>query len=655
MTKTMGARRIAGATRTLAFAAATTAIVPAAFAEVYDLEPIVVQVNAAHPSQAVRSQVENAFNAPRSSSAVGGAEINNLNPINTGDALKFTTTGLVNQPFSGDRFGGGTKIRTFGDWGAAQSIDGLPAIKFADEEGGGFTNTRIPAIAIDTITVQKGGRAVQYGNGSDGGILQTTIKSGRGYDRHAAMTFDANTADEKVGQAELAHGEEMWDVYVAGRWFDGNYGGEPANLDKQDILGGIAKIGFNPTVKTRLEILGITNDSETRIFRGGTTNDIDAETAFVSTTLEHAFTDSTSARAGYLHSDTQTLWPARSRDRSIVIDTFFADVYHTVPITESIVYAGSLGAEYKKTNYLRDNQWDNTFNDPSVKSTNSLTFDDNLVLSAGLRHTWFDNDIVLNGVTQPDNLSTDSLFSWEVGASYSVFDMTRVRGNIASGYNRFYEKYGNFGSDALNPAGAGDEIVESQTYELGINQGWSTGYVDLAWYQTEQENVPRRNAGAIQNVTVEQSGLEFEAFWQVFDNFAAELGYVHLLDLEATRDDGTYAFGNIFFGANGVNIPENQVTLRLDYDVTDEFSLWGAGLYGDGYTQTDATGATTERRPYERIDLGASYTFSEHVALRFRAENVTDEKDYGQTLEGAPVNTSGRIGSVFWLGVDLAL
>src|SRR3546814_5840891 len=86
--------------------------------------------------------------------------------------------------------------------------------------------------------------------------------------------------------------------------------------------------------------------------------------------------------------------------------------------------------------YLRDRQWDNSFDDISLKSANSLTIDDNLVLSAGLRHTWFSNDIVYDGAGQPDNLADDGVWSYELGVSYSVLDDTRVRGSLATGFNQ---------------------------------------------------------------------------------------------------------------------------------------------------------------------------------------------------------------------------
>ncbi|MFV0278721.1 MAG: TonB-dependent receptor domain-containing protein [Parahaliea sp.] len=624
-------------------------------AETYELKLIRVGAQLISPSQATRAEVEDAAEDSRSSSTIGGTEIQNLNPLNTGDALRFGATGLIGAPYSADRFGGSAGIRTFGDWGASTSIDGLPAIKFAGEEGGGYSNARIPTIAIDRISVLRGGRAVQYGNGSDGGVFQTMIKDGRGYNDHFAGSLDYNDASEGVLQAEFADSTDNWDIYIAGRYFDGAYDGEPASLDDQSIGGGVLKYGFNISPKTRLEVLGMLNRSDTDIYRGDAINNIDSDTQFGSVTLEHAFSDNTSVRAGYLRSDTDTQWPARSRDRATIIDIAFADIYLTRSLSDTLSYAGSVGVEYKHTKTLRDNSWENTFDDSALKNVNTLRFRDNLALTLGLRYTDFDNKIVLDGVTRPDNLRTSDITSWDIGAAYSVLPDTRLRASAATGYNRFYEKYGNFGTDALNPVGAEDTIVESTTYEIGIRQDWQDGYVDLALYEVTQEDVPRREGGAIESVEVEQSGLELEAFVRLSSRMVVSAGYMHIFDLEATRADGTKSNGNIFWGSNGVNVPTDQFTVRADFMVNETLSLWGAGLYNEGFEQTPATGETVELRAYERIDVGASWQVSNSIGLRFRVENVTNEKDFGQTLEGATVNTTGKLGTVYWAGIDFVL
>ena len=187
------------------------------------------------------------------------------------------------------------------------------------------------------------------------------------------------------------------------------------------------------------------------------------------------------------------------------------------------------------------------------------------MLSAGLRHTWFTNDIDFNGTGQPDNLADDGVWSYELGASYSVLESTRVRGSVASGFNRFFEKYGNFGTDALNTNGAGDDIVESLTYEVGINQGWAGGWIDVALYTTEQDGVPRRaSAGSLESVTVDQSGLEVEVLHQITRDLTVSAGYMRVLDLQTTRADGTKVNGNIFWDGQSTSVPENQFSVRLD-------------------------------------------------------------------------------------------
>ncbi|MDF1790859.1 MAG: TonB-dependent receptor [Thalassobaculaceae bacterium] len=621
-------------------------------AEVFELKPVVVTGSNTHESQKIRAKVDDAFNSSRSASEVDGSVIQNLNPINKGDALRYNATGLINQPGNGDRFGGGTKIRTFGDWGASQSIDGLPAVKFQGGDGGGYGNTAIPSIAVDKMTVQKGGRAVEYGDGTDGGVVETRIKSGRDYMNHQAISLDASTAREGLAQGEIADHEDNWDYYAAVNAFYGQYDGEPENLDEQSVLGGLGKFGYNFSEDTRVEVLAIGDRNRPDIIRNGNVEDIQNHTLFGSATLDHRLNDAQALQFGVLASDARTKWDARSRDRSTANQIAFANHFLSTALSDSVDYDGSVGAEVKRTNMERDGIWDNTFTDYAVKSTNAITINDNLVLTGGLRHTWFTNDVVYDGVEQ-DNLATDGLFSYQLGASYSVLDKTRVRVSYASGYNRFFEKYGNFGTDVLDTAGAGDEVVESTTMEVGLNQGWTGGYIDFALYNIVQENVPRRNNGAIESVEVDQSGFEAELFTRITDKLSVSAGYMRVIDVEATRADGTEVNSNIFWDGQAASVPDNQFSLRLDYRVTDTVGLWTAAYHSTGYDAVDADGNVTKRDGFTRLDLGASWWATDNWALRARVENLLDERDFGTTVQGVSVNDEGKLGRVFWLGTDI--
>ena len=644
----MSARTLAGAFGALSFSLMTTT----AMAEVFDLKPVIVTGSTIHESQQVRTKVDQAYNSSRSASEVDGSVIQNLNPINAGDALRYNATGLINQPGNGDRFGGGTKIRTFGDWGASQSIDGLPAVKFQGGDGGGYGNTAIPTIAIDKMTVQKGGRGVSYGDGTDGGVLETRIKSGRDYTDHQAISLDASTAREGLAQGEIADHEGNWDYYAAANAFYGQYDGDPENLDEQSVLGGLGKLGYNFSTDTRLELLAIGDRNRPDIIRNGNVEPIENHTLFGSATLDHRLNGAQSLQFGVLASDAQTQWDARSRDRSVANQIVFANHFLSTSLSDSVDYDGSIGAEVKRTNMERDGIWDNTFTDYAVKSTNAITINDNLVLTGGLRHTWFNNDVEYNGVEQ-DTLATDGLFSYQLGASYSVLDNTRVRVSYASGYNRFFEKYGNFGTDVLDTAGAGDEVVESTTMEVGVNQAWAGGYVDLALYNIVQENVPRRNGGAIESVEVDQSGFEAEIFARITDRLTASAGYMRVIDVEATRADGTEVNSNIFWDGQAASVPDNQFSLRLDFRATDTIGLWTAAYHSTGYDAVNADGDVTKRDGFTRWDLGASWWATDNWALRARVENILDERDFGTTVQGATVNDDGKLGRVFWLGTDI--
>lgn len=636
----------------LAAAPIVAAAASQAAADVFTLSPVVVEAPAEHPSQALRRQVQEAFTESRTSSDAGGAALQNINPVNKRDALRYNTIGTIGGPGAGTRFGGPTKIRTFGDFGAARSIDGMPAFRAAGEEGGGYGNTIIPSIAIDRIVVRKGGRGVGYGDGTDGGVFETVIKSGRGYDDHRAMSLDVNTANELLAQAEAADSSAKWDYYVAGSFLEGRYDGEPPQLDRERIFGGLAKVGVNLSDSARAEFLAIGDRNRPDIIRNGEVQEITTESYIFAGTLDARLSEATALRLGHEYIDSRSQWPARGRDRGIDTHISFADVYYSAPLADGVRYDGSVGAEYKRTNYLRDRIYDLVFHDASVKSTNAVTFDDNLTLNLGLRHVWFENDLVLSGAEQPDNLADDTLLAYELGAAYSILPATRLRVSVATGYNRFYSKYGNFGNDALNPAGAQDDIVESRTLEAGVRQSWDMGWADLAVYNIVQEDVPRRNGGAIQNVDVEQSGVEIEAQRRFFDRLTLSAGYMHILDVKATRDDGTDAGGNVFFGANGVPVPKHQALLRAEYDLSSEWLVWGMGYYNSGYERDNFIVADNATNDYYRVDIGVAWLPREDLALRVRLENILDEKDFGQTLEGAPVADADNIGRVFWVGLD---
>lgn len=621
-------------------------------AEPLKLDPVVVEAGSAHPSQRLRRDVEAGMNANRTNSTIDGSVLQNINPVNAGDALRYNVPGIINQPFNGDRFGGGQKIRTFGDFGAAQSIDGLPAFRSQGQEGGGYSNTLIPTIAIDNIGVMKGSRGVGYGDGTDGGVIDTTIKSGRNYTDHRAISQDINTARETLTQAEAADHGESWDYYAAGSFLYGDYNGHPDTLEQQSVKGGLGKVGYNFSPDTRLEVLGIYDRSDPRIYRNDAINQITTSTIYTSATLDHRYDDRNAGRLGVIVEEGDSAWPARDRDRGISNQILFGEHYLSRQLSDGLDYDGSIGGEVRKTNSTRDETWDNTFTDYSAISQNALHIGDDLTVNGGFRATWFNNEIVLNGVEQPDNLADDFLVAYEGGAAYDVLDRTQIRASYAEGYNRFFNKYGNFGDDALNPAGAQDQIVESRTLEAGINQGWAGGFVDLSIYNILQENVPRRNNGAIENMEVDQSGIEVEAFHQITEDLAASASYMHILELQATRADGTEVNSNIFWNGQAANVPKNQMSVRLDYALTEEVQLWGMAFYSDGYEQVDANGTVTEREDYNRVDLGAAWSPVEDWSFRFRAENITDERAFGQNVVDSYIDTDGNLGRVFWLGVD---
>ncbi len=620
------------------------------------LDPI--RVYGSHNSQTIRNSVNNMFDRSRSSSFIDGSMLQNLNPVNIYDTIRYNSVGIINGLGGGNRFGGSTKIRAFGNWGSATSIDGLPAFQTSAQEGGGYTGTMIPSIAIETVQVRRGSQGVQFGDGTDSGTIVTRIKSGANYRNHAAISLDYSTVDEIQVQAEAAHGWEEGDYYISGRWLDGSYADDTANLEAQSVKGMVGKVGWNISNNTRVESYIIYDNSKPEIFRKEKVNKIDTKSLVVAISVDHQINDNASLQAGYVYTDTGMEWPDRNRERDTDSDILFINGFMTSKILPTVSYLGSVGFESLMVDKQRDGKWFNQFDDWSVKSANTFIFSDNLAINLGLRNTWFDNEIKYQGEVQDDNLATDNLLSYELGASYSFTNEFRLRTSAASGYNRFSSKYGNFGTDALNPDGATDEVVESQTIEIGANYGWNGGYVDLAIYDLVQDGVPRRvgssedDTNKIESMEVDQNGIEIELFTALTEQLSLSAGYTHILDLEAKRADGTKVNGNIFWGGQVAPVPTDQLSLRLNHNLNNDWSFWGAGFYNSGFERTDADGVTTDYRAYERLDLGTNWRYNDKLMIRVRVENVTDEKDFGSTKDGESVNEDGKIGRAFWLGID---
>ena len=129
---------------------------------------------------------------------------------------------------------------------------------------------------------------------------------------------------------------------------------------------------------------------------------------------------------------------------------------------------------------------------------------------------------------------------------------------------------------------------------------------------------------------------------------------MYMFDVESFRADGSSNNGNVFFGNNGVPTPELQALLRAQYSISEQWLVWGMGYYNTGFTRENADGTSTLTNDYYRFDLGAAWQPTDKFAVRFRIENLLDEKDFGQTVEGNPVADADKIGRVFWVGFDYA-
>ncbi len=75
---------------------------------------------------------------------------------------------------------------------------------------------------------------------------------------------------------------------------------------------------------------------------------------------------------------------------------------------------------------------------------------------------------------------------------------------------------------------------------------------------------------------VEQSGVEIEFFSNLTEKLSLSAGYMHILDVEATRENGSKVNSNIFWGRQVAPVPMDQFSLRINYNANNAWIFLGS-------------------------------------------------------------------------------
>lgn len=233
------------------------------------------------------------------------------------------------------------------------------------------------------------------------------------------------------------------------------------------------------------------------------------------------------------------------------------------------------------------------------------------------------------GVRYEDHSDFGEDLGWNLGGSYALNKVSRLRVRVAEAYRTptlIDSQPFNPGFGPMQEANPNLEAEQIFGFEVGIDQEFGDGVLEFGYFHQSLENAIARGpvlAGSYQNVnlagTTEVSGLEFALSGELEEGFDYRFA--------ATRQ----------FKEEMIDVPDLQISVDLSYQL-DRLST-GLGLtYLDGasYGLANQTDSCALARIY------GSYELNDSVTLYGRVENLFD-REYLISDDGfLPIAGQGR-------------
>ncbi len=499
---------------------------------------------------------------------------------------------------------------------------------------------------------------MRYGGNVDGGVITTDLQQGRG-NISGEVVYDYSPIREHLLMADVGGETDTgrFDYYFAGKTLDAEYDDVTTRFGEeqldQNLNSGLARLGFQPSQDTRLEMIGVSGHEE-HDWRDLASADNDRlhttnQTNYLALQARHG------ADPGEWHwSAGYTLYDREAerynvstatvlRDRPQKTHTLFADVGQVVEFDNDIRWSPELSVEHvdhQQREEAPGGEKEQNFEDSSVGWSNTLAVGERWTFTGGLRHARLDSDG-----------GDDDITVYELGAA-RTFPSTGTRLHVSNSTSYYRNKgYVFFASGAFG----GDEIpgglppAETETTELGIRQELplaAGGFLKAVVFDRETENAPNFGvfgAGSLTFDTTEAQGVELMTDLGLTDTLRAQLSYTHM-ETEIT-DASASTEGRI--GDTAVPAPEDTAGLGLTWDATDRFRLSSTATYDSGYRQVDesSSGVTvTEADSFVRWNAVAEWQATDNLTVAVRGENLLNEKDLNFKQTSSDGSTSGAVG-----------
>ena len=228
----------------------------------------------------------------------------------------------------------------------------------------------------------------------------------------------------------------------------------------------------------------------------------------------------------------------------------------------------------------------------------------------------------------------DTMFNWNLGATYAVTDALNVYGAIATSTNPSGQEIASGGSfyGGLDAGGVDLAPEQNTSFELGAKYEINPDLLfTAALFQTNKDNAredydPDGRGGepatTMDTLAYTIRGVELGIAGKVTDKLSL-FGGATFMDSEITS-----AFDQTAVGLSMPNFAHEQASLLATYQVTDAFMVGGRVTY-KGETDLGSTGANGLTIPSSlTLDVLAEYEFAENQTIKFGVTNLTDATVY---------------------------
>lgn len=613
---------------------------------------------------------------PQSISVVTSTELEARTPRQVEDAIAYVPGVLSSIWGMDDRFDQ-FSIRGFATGPTAIYRDGLPkkALSFA-----GFS---VDPYMIERIDVLRGPAGVLYGSNDAGGLVNLVTKRPV-FERLAegVLSYDSNgTAYVGFDWSDVINESGTLAARITGKIQDGETEVYNSANDRSFLAGGLT---WAPTDDTSLTVLAhIQSDSLTSLIFapvngedieqswGSVPNDfryeqsdynhLDTKQQSFGWEFTHNFNNALTFnhRLRYAHQTTDyaQLDFSSAEEEGLLYYPFRNDEEaYTLGLDNNVEWTHGLGsientltvgADYQRSRYdvtqyidyitstvsYDDLSLDFDVTDPALSSKTRTTyvekgiyiqdhldFGQGTMVTAGLRHSRFDNE------TEDTLNDTDD--SQDNSATTGMIGVTHNFANGLTPYLSYTEGFTpNVGTtidgNVLDPS-------ESTQWELGLRYAASNALMlSAAIFDLRKTNVKEYDlddptfSSFTQAGEVQSKGVEFEARGRLTSVLEGVVSYTHLeTEVKESSDESLIGNENSF-------APRDQATVWLDYDagkIVPRLRIGGGLRYVSSYFATQSNGRVTPS--YTLADLKVSYDLPQ-ATVSLGVTNLFDKDYYG--------------------------